>query len=167
MHDTGPLGVQELSSSFVRLDVDASGDHRSGATLLGGHQSFRQVHDEGIHCQRFQRSAKGFLDGLRQPPVHRHRLAHERERMRPSAEHPYRLGEKRWRHIDDPISETLAGARASIVDLIRKQHDHLPGNARPSRAPVVEHLDAGVGHANGIRVVAMLLVGLAGEPRPE
>ena len=87
--------------------------------------------------------------------------------MRLSAQHPYRLGKKRWRHIDDPIPEALVGTRASVVDLIRIQHDHLPGRARPDRALVVEYLDAAVGHANRIRVVAMLLVGLAGEPRPE
>src|SRR5438094_551378 len=116
MHDTGPLGIQKLSSSFDGLAVDAAGEHRSGTTLLYGQQSFRQTHDEAVHCQWFQWSAKGSVDGLGQPPVHRDGLAHERERIGPSAEHPYRLYKKRWFHIDDPVSETLAGTCASIVE---------------------------------------------------
>jgi len=51
MHDTGPLGIQELSSSFDGLDVDAARDYRSGPTPLCGQQSFRQTHDEAVHCQ--------------------------------------------------------------------------------------------------------------------
>ena len=35
------------------------------------------------------------------------------------------------------------------------------------RAAAVQGLNARVAHADGVRVVAMLLVGLAGVPRPE
>ena len=35
------------------------------------------------------------------------------------------------------------------------------------RAAAVQDLNARVAHADGVRVVAMLLVGLAGVPRPE
>src|SRR5262249_32867589 len=94
-------------------------------------------------------------------------LAHERQRSRPAAEGPYRLREKNRLHVDDPIAESLVGARASVVDLVRIQRDHVSGSARMDRPPVVEDLDAGVGHTDRIRVVAMLLMGLAVEPRAE
>jgi hypothetical protein len=64
MHDTGPLGVQELSSPFDGPDVDAARDHRSGTMLLSGHQSSRQVHDEAVDGQRLERGANGFLDSV-------------------------------------------------------------------------------------------------------
>src|SRR3989475_9736108 len=104
---------------------------------------------------------------FRSQRVRRHGLAHERQRTGPSAEGPYRVREKKRFHIDDPIAESLAGARASVVDLVRIQHDHLPGSTRMDRAPVVEDLDAGVGHTDRIRVVAMFLIGRAGEPCAE
>src|SRR5437773_1445691 len=64
-------------------------------------------------------------------------------------------------------AESLIGARASVVDLVRIQHDHPPWSTRMDRAPVVEDLDAGGGHTDRIRVVAMFLIGLASEPCAE
>src|SRR3989475_6806041 len=104
---------------------------------------------------------------FRSQRVRRHGLAHERQRTGPSAEGPYRVREKKRFHIDDPIAESLVGARASVVALVRIQHDHLPWSTRMDGTPVVEDLDAGVGHTDRIRVVAMLLIGLAGEPCAE
>src|SRR3989475_8917035 len=101
---------------------------------------------------------------FRSQRVRRHGLAHERQRTGPSAEGPYRVREKKRFHIDDPIAESLVGARASVMDLVRIQHDHLPWSTRMDRAPVVEDLDAGVGHTDRIRVVALFLIGLASEP---
>src|SRR5207302_10512503 len=51
--------------------------------------------------------------------------------------------------------------------LIRVQHHHLTGSAHMDRAPVAEDLDARVGHTDGIGVVAMFPIGLAGEPCAE
>src|SRR2546422_720590 len=95
------------------------GKNRLGPPLSSGSKPSPRPPHKLSHCQWFQWSAKGSVDGLGQPPVHRDGLAHERERIGPSAEHPYRLYKKRWFHIDDPVSETLAGTCASIVDLIR------------------------------------------------
>ena len=66
------------------------------------------------------------------------------------------------------ISERLlVGARVSVVDLVRIQHDHLPWRTRMDEAPVVEHLDAGVGHTDRIHIVTMFPIGLAHEPGAE
>ncbi len=167
MHDPGLLGIQELPSPFDSPDVDASGDHGSGTTPLSGHQPVRQVHDEAVHGQRIQRSAKRRVDGSRQPRVRGHRLAHEGQRIGPPAQDPYRVREKRRFHVDDPVAESLVGARASVVDLVRIQHDHSPGSARMGGAAVVENLDAGIGHTDRIRVVSMSLIGRASEPCAE
>jgi hypothetical protein len=63
-----------------------------------------------------RRPAKGSLDGSRQHRVRRHGLAHERQRIGPSAERPYRVREKKRFHIDDPIPEALVdGGMAESV----------------------------------------------------
>src|SRR5437867_10437187 len=118
MHDPGLLGVQELPSPFDGPDVDASGDHGSGPTPLPGHQPLRQVHDEAVHGQRFQRSAKRRVDGSRQHRIRRHGLAHERQRIGPSAEGPYRVREKKRLHIDDSRSEEHTSELQSPYDLV-------------------------------------------------
>src|SRR5262249_17359093 len=59
------------------------------------------------------------------------------------------------------------GACTPIVDLIWIQHDDVTGGAGVDRAPIVEHLDARVGQPDGVGIVTMLLVGVAGEPRAE
>jgi hypothetical protein len=73
----------------------------------------------------------------------------------------------RWLHINDPITETVFGARASVVDLIRIQHDHLPGSACLYCPSIVKDLYAVVGQANGIGVVTMFRICLAGKPRTQ
>src|SRR2546425_11392908 len=110
---------------------------------------------------------KRYVNGAEREPFFRHGLAHERQRIGPSAEGPYRVREEKRFHVDDPIPESLDGARTSVVDLVQIRHDHLPWSARMDGAPVVEDLDAGVGHTDRIRVVAMFLIRLASEPRPE
>ena len=85
--------------------------------------------------------------------------------MGPPAKRAKRLGQLGRLDVDDPVSEALAGARAAVVDLVRMEHDDLPGHADARRASVVEDLNAAVGQADRVGVVTMLLVRLAGEPR--
>lgn len=165
MHDTGPLRVEKLSSAFDDRDVDALRGPRLPTAPLSGNQSFRQVKNETIDCQRFQWGLKGILDSLRQCDVRRDGLANEGQRIGLSTQRPEGIGQKRWLHIDDPIAEAVIGARASVVDLIGIQHDHLPGRACLDRSSVVEYLDSAVGDADGIGVVAMLRIRHAGKPR--
>src|SRR5437867_11985633 len=67
--------------------------------------------------------------------------------------------------VDDPITKTVVSACASVVDLVGIEQYHLPGGADSSRPSIVEYLHSAVGQANGIRVVAMLCIRLASEPR--
>ena len=67
--------------------------------------------------------------------------------------------------VDDPITKSVVGARAPVVDLVWIEHDHLPGGAGSRRPSIVEYLYSAVGQANGICVVAMLRIRHAGEPR--
>jgi hypothetical protein len=96
-----------------------------------------------------------------------YRLPHERQRSGPAAQIPYRRDQHGGLDVDDAISESLAAARAPVVDFIRVQHDALSGGAHMRHAPVVEDLDAGVRHTDGVGVMAMLVVGPAGEPCAE
>ena len=63
VHDTGLLGVQELSSPFDGWEVDPSRAHRAGAIPLSGDQPGRQIHQEAVDGQRLEGSAKGLRDG--------------------------------------------------------------------------------------------------------
>jgi hypothetical protein len=64
MHHTRPLGVQKPPSTFNRRDVNASREFSRGTRPFSRHQSFREVHDEAIDSQRFERHAKRSLDRL-------------------------------------------------------------------------------------------------------
>src|SRR2546425_8436097 len=75
---------------------------------------------------------------------------------------PERLAEVGGLYIDDAVPEAVRRARASVVGLVWIEHDDLPTGADPRRAPVVEDLNAAVGDPDGVRVVAGLLVNLAG-----
>src|SRR5262249_61785937 len=65
--------------------------------------------------------------------------------------------------INDAVAEAVCGAGAAVVDFVGIEHDDLAAGAGPRRAPVVEDLDAAVRDADGVRVMAVLLVDLAGE----
>jgi hypothetical protein len=67
-------------------------------------------------------------------------------------------------HVDDPIAKPILRTRASVVRLVRIQYRHLPRGADPRRSSIVEDLDPTLGHADGIRIVAMLRIRLAGKP---
>src|SRR2546427_6451444 len=65
--------------------------------------------------------------------------------------------------IDDAVAEAFVGTGASVVDFVGIEHNDLAAGADPRRAPVVEDLNAAVGHADRVRVVAVPLVDLAGQ----
>src|SRR5262249_62372445 len=65
--------------------------------------------------------------------------------------------------INDAVAEAVCGAGAAVVDFVGIEHDDLAAGAGPRRAPVVEDLDAAVRDADGVRVMAVLLVDLVGE----
>src|SRR5262245_50027778 len=103
----------------------------------------------------------------RQSRVYRDRLAHERQGIGASADDPERLGEVGRLDINDAVAEAIRRAGAPVVHLVRIEHDDPPGCTDPRRAPVIEDLDPAVGDADRVRIVAMLLVDLAGQPGAE
>src|SRR5262245_25056028 len=140
---------------------------RAGAALLASHQTFGHVQHHAIDGQRLERRAKGGVDRVREPWVHRDGLAHERQRPGPAAQHAHRFGEAGGLDVDDPVAEALGRAGAPVVSFVRIEDDHLTGSARTDGAAVVEDLDAAVGQADRVGVVTVLRVRRAREPRPE
>src|SRR5262249_33334433 len=163
MHDASFLRVEELSCTVDRGNVDASRDRRLAAALFRGDQSFSKLVDQAGDRQRLQRGPKGLGDGSRQSRVRRDGLAHERQGEGSPPDHPERPDEVGGLYINDAVAEAVRRASPSIVDLVRIEHDDLAACADPRRAPVVEDLDAAIGDADRVRVVAVLLIDLAGQ----
>jgi hypothetical protein len=63
MHGSRPLSVQELPGPFQGPDIDASGGPGAGPAALSGHQPLRQVHDQAVHGEGWERRAKRRVEG--------------------------------------------------------------------------------------------------------
>src|SRR4029453_11141658 len=129
----GALGVEQLPGTIDRTRVDAGEARRSTAALLGGHQAFGEVDDEAVHRERLQGLVERPGDRVRQRVVGQHGLPYEWQLRRGPAYHTYSVPEASRLHVDDPVAESVARARPSVVRLVGIERDALSRGAGPRR----------------------------------
>ena len=88
---------------------------------------------------------------------------HEGQRCRAAGQGAQRVGDPGGLDVDQVVAEAALVAGAAVVHFIGVEHDDLAGQAAFDGAAIVEGLDAEVGDADGVAVVAMRGVAGAGE----